>query len=301
LKVVAFDVIDANLLAGYNGPHKKSPEPPMKYSLHLISILSLFVFLITGVSVLAEDAAAAARKAQDPLADVKALMTDNTIASGTGSGQTSYNFQFQPVYSIPTDMGFNFILRGIIPVAGVVQGAQFPKLGTAPIATPGDTWGISDIFVQGFIVPESNSDIKFGFGPQVSLRSASTSALSGPGWGAGGAGVFFGFAGDLSYGGIVGHHWGQNNFSLTTVQPIVFYNTSLFGGSYYGYNNSITYDWSATSRNAWQVPLGLTAGKAFILDDGYMMDLNIGAYSLARAPVGGADWQFKFGVSLFFP
>ena len=42
-----------------------------------------------------EDAIAAmAKKAQDPLADVKAIMTDNTIAFGGGNDDdTSYGFQ----------------------------------------------------------------------------------------------------------------------------------------------------------------------------------------------------------------
>ena len=63
----------------------------------------------------------AAKKAQDPLADVKAIMTDNTVAYDT-AGDTSYSFQFQPVYSLPLNDDDNLVLRGIIPVAGVVPG-----------------------------------------------------------------------------------------------------------------------------------------------------------------------------------
>jgi hypothetical protein len=37
-----------------------------------------------------------ARKAQDPLGDVKAIMTDNTASFGTADGDTSYGFQIQP-------------------------------------------------------------------------------------------------------------------------------------------------------------------------------------------------------------
>ncbi|MFC1858739.1 hypothetical protein ACFL9U_12055 [Thermodesulfobacteriota bacterium] len=248
-----------------------------------------------------KDEAEALRKAQDPLADVKALMTDNTIAFGTADDQTSYGFQLQPVYSIPTSLGFNFIARGIIPIVGAQEGAGLPRLGTETIGGSGLTWGISDIMLQGFFVPKTESSVKFGFGPQVSLRTRTDDVVGGPGWGGGLAGVVFGFAGPLSYGGIIGHHWGQESFNLTTVQPIVFYNTELFGGSYIGYNNSITYDWSASGSNAWQLPVGLTAGKTFILESGYMIDVNLGGYHLTTAPQGGADWQFKFGISLFLP
>jgi hypothetical protein len=79
------------------------------------------------------------------------------------------------------------------------------------------TWGISDVMLQGFFVPKSNSSIKFGFGPQVSLRTRTDEVIGGPGWGGGVAGVAFGFAGSLSYGGIIGHHWGQDSFNLTTL------------------------------------------------------------------------------------
>ena len=79
------------------------------------------------------------------------------------------------------------------------------------------------------------------------------------------------------------------------------YNLELFGGSYVGYNNSITYDWSGSSGNRWQVPVGAIAGKTFLLDGGYALDVNLGGYGLVARPQGGADWQFKFGISLFFP
>ncbi|WP_420413722.1 hypothetical protein [Roseibium sp.] len=243
----------------------------------------------------------AVRNAQDPLADVKAVMTDNTISFGTADEQTGYGFQIQPVYSIPTEYGFNFIARGIIPIAGVHNGAAVPQLGPNQIGGTGYTWGLSDVILQGFFVPQIEGlPIKFGVGPQVSLRSRTDSVVGGPGWGAGLAAVAFGFAGDLSYGGIFGHHWGQNSFSLSTIQPIVFYNTQFLGGSYFGYNNSITYDWSAKAGNRWQVPVGLTVGKTFVLESGTAIDANFGGYGLAAHPEGGADAQFKFGISVFF-
>lgn len=253
----------------------------------------------------AEDCGAecqALRNAQDPLADVRAIMTDNTISFGTADEQTGYGFQIQPVYSIPTEYGFNFIARGIVPIVGVHNGAAFPKLGPDQIGGTGYTWGISDIMLQGFIVPQiENAPIKFGFGPQVSLRSRTDDVVGGPGWGAGFAAVAFGFAGNLSYGGIVGHHWGEDNFNLSTLQPIVMYNTEFLGGSYIGYNNSITYNWTANAGDRWQVPVGLTVGKTFLLDGGFAVDANLGGYALAAHPNGGADAQVKFGVSVFFP
>lgn len=275
----------------------------LRTTLAAMAVLAFIVPVGTAHADDCDEVCQAARKAQDPLADVRAVMTDNTIGFGTSpTDDTSYNFQIQPVYSIPTDMGFNFIARGIIPLTGVHQGASHPKLGTDPVGGSGSTFGLSDTMLQGFIVPQlEDSPIKFGIGPQFSLRTRTSNAVGGPGWGAGAAAVGFGFAGDLSYGGILGHHWGQDNFSLSTVQPIVFYNTPLLGGSYIGYNNSITYDWTASSGNRWQVPVGATVGKTILFESGHSLDLNLGGYGLVARPSGGADWQFKFGVSVFFP
>ena len=163
------------------------------------------------------------------------------------------------------------------------------------------TWGLSDVLLQGFVVPKTDLGIKFGFGPQVSLRTRTAAAVGGPGWGGGLAAVAFGFAGSLSYGALLGHHWGQDDYSLTSLQPIVFYNLELFGGSYIGHNNSITLNWNADSGDHWQVPLGLTVGKTFLLEGGYALDASVGGYGLAVRPDGGADAQLKFALSVFFP
>lgn len=46
-----------------------------------------------------DDACQAARKAQDPLAAVTAIMTDNTIGYGPNDEDTTYNYQIQPVHT----------------------------------------------------------------------------------------------------------------------------------------------------------------------------------------------------------
>ena len=243
------------------------------------------------------DATCLAKKAQDPLGDVRAIMTDNTVSLGAFNENTAYSFQVQPVYSVQTDQGFNVILRGIIPILGVKPGTYIPPIGVVP---GGSTqWGLGDSIIQAFITPQSDSSLKYGFGPQVSVPTHTSAAHAGPEWGAGLAGVVFGSAGQISYGGIVGQHWGRNSFSVTSIQPILMYNFESLPGAYIGYNNTITYDWRA---NGWQVPLGLMAGRTFqISEQGHALDLSVGAYSIVTAPFGAADTQIKFGMSLFLP
>ena len=113
----------------------------------------------------------AARKAADPLGDVKALMTDNTIAFGAGEGEddTTFGFQLQPVYAIPTEK-LNMILRAVVPIIGVEPGVVVPPIGGEPRPEDDSKWGLSDTMVQYFFSPKSDGSIKWGIGPQVSIQ-----------------------------------------------------------------------------------------------------------------------------------
>lgn len=256
-------------------------------------VACLLLVLVYADPLHAEDCDAqcqAARKAQDPLAPITALLTDNAIGFGPTEDNTNYNFQLQPVHTFE-GADANVIVRGIVPIVG------------APNGVSDTNWGFGDSIVQVFYKPNLNSDpgaFSVGFGPQVSFPTQ-TNMVGGPEWGAGPVLVGFGSAGDLNYGGVVGHLWGQDDFSLSTINLILLYNTKIFGGSYFGYNNNIFYDWNARSNSRLTLPLGLTAGKAFILDDGAVIDAQIGAYGLADRPSGGSDWQLKFALSFILP
>ena len=94
----------------------------------------------------ADAAAEMARKLQDPLANMSAVMTDNDILFKTGDGDVSAQFQIQPVHAFDfLDAGFSFIARGVIPIIDAAPLADLPPIGE-PLP-PGDsiTWGIGDI------------------------------------------------------------------------------------------------------------------------------------------------------------
>jgi len=243
-----------------------------------------------------------ARKAQDPLGDVKALMTDNTIAFGGGPGgnDTSYGFQIQPVYSIPNETRFNMIARAVIPIVGVEPGVQIPPLGPEARPAGGSQWGLSDIVLQYFFSPKTKAGVKWGIGPQVSLNTRTSDRQAGPGWGAGVAGVVFGGVGNWALGAVAFQHWGEeDNFNMASVQPIAIYNLESIPAAYIGYNNAITYNWEADSKKL-TLPLGLTVGRTFLLSSGDGLDLSIGAYALVERPQDAPKWQLKVGASYFF-
>ena len=248
-----------------------------------------------------EEIAEFARKAQDPLGDVKAIMTDNTIGfKGGPKEDTSYGFQIQPVYSLDTSGDWNMILRGIVPVIGIEPGVVAPPIGPEPRPPQGSTWGIGDSIMQMFFSPKSDSAWKWGVGPQVSVATSTSDRVAGAGWGYGVAAVLFGGAGNFALGTIAMYHWGEDNFEVGTIQPIIMYNFPTNPGLYLGYNNAITYSPKADSGNKWQVPLGLTFGKSFLLGNGDGMDLNVGVYDVTQEVDLGHAWQLKLGASYFF-
>jgi len=244
----------------------------------------------------------AARKAADPLGNIKALMTDNTIAFNAGEHEddTSFGFQIQPVYAIPNNGRWNMIARAVIPIIGVEPGVVVPPIGPEPRPEDGSTWGIGDSIVQYFFSPKTDGSFKWGIGPQLTLKTHTSERTAGPGWGGGLAAVVFGGSGQWSYGAIAMQIWGEDSFSVFTLQPIAMYMLKSLPGAYIGYNNSMTYNPNAESGEEWTVPLGLTFGKAVVFKSGDFMDLSIGAYPLVVRPDGAPSWQLKLGVSYFF-
>lgn len=249
-------------------------------------------------------AAEMARKLQNPLANIKALMTDNTIGFNTGSDKgVSYGFQVQPVYAMDfPDPGFTFIPRGIIPILGLEPGTDIPKV--AEDVPPGKSvWGLGDVVFQGFVAPHTKAKWKWGLGPQLSFGTATDPALRGSHWGAGAAGVLTGnITKDLSFAGIIGNVWSFNgDFSLLTLQLSTIYNIDAIPGMYVGYTATIALDWKAPSRDAWTVPAGLSIGRTFDLGGGHGLDVNVGPYYNAARPRGAADWMLRFGATWLFP
>lgn len=242
-----------------------------------------------------------ARKAQDPLGNVRALMTDNTIAfNGGPDDDTTFAFQFQPVYAMPGD-NWNRIARAVVPVIGVEPGVVLPPLGPEPRPPNDSRWGLSDTILQYFFSPKSDGGIKWGVGPQVSLKTRTSDRQAGPGWGGGVAAVVFGGAGNWALGAIAMQHWGEKNYSVATLQAIAMYNFESKPGMYIGYNNAMTFNWEASSGNTLTLPLGVTFGQTLALDGGRGLDLSLGAYHLAERPQDAPQWQLKFGISYFWP
>lgn len=279
-----------------------------RVKLMAVVLMILIASAIDSSPAYADGAAEMAKKLQNPLANIKAVMTDNSIGFDTGDDDgTSYGFQLQPVYAIDMkEYGFTFIPRAVIPLLGLEPGTKTRITGQngEPIPTgSGSVWGLGDSFLQFFFAPHIKSDWKWGVGPQISVPTHTDSDLKGPDWGAGLAGVVTGeIVPNLSFSGIIGNHWSfDGNYNTASIQPILFYNIDSIPGAYVGYNSVISADWEADSDNVWTVPLGLSIGKTFDMGGGHGLDLLIGPYWNAVRPDGAASWVLRFGVNWLFP
>ena len=250
-----------------------------------------------------EDAAAAmARALQDPLANIRMLATDNSINfnAGEDDGETNFNFQLQPVYSIdrPDDARVNLLARAVIPILGIEPGVVQPPVVPEPTPGEGNQWGLGDTNLQLFVSPKSESSWKWGLGPQVSIPTHTSDRQKGPGWGIGLAGVVTGnITEQLSFSAIAVHHVGEDDFETSGIQPMLFYNFESVPGLALNYNNMISYNWNATYGNEWNVPVGAALNRTFILANGDALDFGLGFYKMIEHAEGAPDSQIKFAIT----
>ena len=252
----------------------------------------------------AGDAAAEmARKLQDPLANIRAIFSDNDLLFKTGQDDFSFSSSIQPVFAFPFDeAGFNFIARGVIPLVGLAPEAQRPIVGDPLPSGDSTTWGLSDIITQFFFSPKTENAWKWGAGPMLSWRTRTDPKLAGAGWGAGPVFVLVGGSGNFGFAFIGGHMWGfDGDFSTSIFQPMIYYNFPSSPGLALSYNNQWAYNWQATSGNEFTLPLGLGISQTFAFPSGNALDLGIGPYYNVVRPEGAASFLVRINVAWVFP
>lgn len=270
------------------------------------SAIAIIGILATSTSLYADAAEEMARKMQDPLANISAVMTDNDVLfkSGKENDDVSYSFQIQPVQAFSfDDAGFNFIARAVIPILGIAQKAVIPPSIDNPSIAKETQWGMGDIVAQTFFSPKTDSAWNWGVGPMASLKTRTNDNLGGASWGAGPVGVLVGnISENISSAFIVGHMWGDSgNFSTSTIQPMFYYNIPTMPGVSISYNATTSYNWKAESGNRITLPLGASIGKMFDLGDGIGIEASGGLYANVINPEGASDVTFKWAINILLP
>ena len=90
----------------------------------------------------------------------------------------------------------------------------------------------------------------------------------------------------------------RGSVNQTLIEPELSYNFE--SGWYIDTNPSITMDWTADSADAWTLPVGADAGKAFTLGR-QEMSMQAGWYYLVERPADNPQWIIRVQLTLLFP
>ena len=273
-----------------------------------LKLLVIIAMMLNGMLVFAQEDksnpdAEIAKKMQDPLAYIAAVMSDNDFLFKTGQDDFSFSSSIQTVKAWSFDeAGFNFVARGVVPVLGLAPESRKPPIVGEPLPSgDGATWGLSDMITQFFFSPKSGGSWKWGAGPMFSLKTRTDEKLAGPGWGTGPVGVLVGGSGNFAFAFIGGHLWSfDGDFSTSIFQPMIYFNFPTKPGLSLDYNNQISYNWKA-SDDAFTVPLGFSLNRSWGMKGGNGLELGIGPYWNVVRPQGTAESMLRLNVAWIFP
>ncbi len=231
------------------------------------------------------------RKLADPGAALVSLPFQYNYLGDAGPGGDFHNqmLKIQPVIPF-VHPNSKFILRPILPVLDT----QFPQ----------DKSGIGDLTVQGYYIPKrEGAAMELGVGPIVQLDTASDDTLGSGKYSIGPAFLAVHKTKKWTLGGLLNHLVSvagdddRSDVSVTNLQPIV--TRSLANGWSTSFSPEISYDWKASSGNAWTVPLGATVSKVVMFGK-HPVSFAAGGYYNVDRPEYANRWSARFQVTLVF-
>lgn len=198
----------------------------------------------------------------------------------------------QPVIPMEIGRDWNLVSRTIVPI---VYQEGLTGAGKSQ-------FGLGDTVQSLFLSPRSTaSGIIWGAGPVFLLPTATDRALGTGKWGIGPTAVVLKQSGQWTIGALANHIWSfagresRRDVSATFVQPFLSYATK--GGTSYGLNTEITYDWRG---DVWLVPLSGSVAQLTTFGR-QPVQLAVGAKYYVASPDGGPDWAVRFSIVFLFP
>lgn len=260
-----------------------------RFGLPLGFVLLGFFLLFSSAGARAQDNAAA--QANNPLANSTALNFQNQYTGSlTGSGREANQFLLR--YATPFKaFGGDWLMRATVP------------LNTFPQAGGGHDTGLGDINVfAAYLFDTGNPAVSFGFGPQITMPTASPDSLGSEKWSLGFANVLFNAKSPkiqwgylLTWQASVAGDDTRADVNVAAFQPFAFY--QLGQGWYLRSTGIWTYDFE-TDNHA--IPIGLGAGKVVKLDKAVMNAFVEPQYSVATRGDGQPEWGIFAGLNFQF-
>jgi hypothetical protein len=271
----------------------------MNCNLKLLSLMSVVAALAPIHALAQQDAAALAKAAQNPIADMISVPIQYNANFKTGPlEKTQSVLNIQPVYPISLNPEWNLITRTIVPL---LSQPEF-------VAGEGRENGIGDIQFSAFLSPKKPTAGGWivGVGAIAQLDTASDDRLGQGVWGLGPTAVALRIDGHWVYGALLNNVWSvardDNRASVNQMlfQPFANYNLPGHPGRYLQFAPIITANWEADSGNRWTVPLGVGIGQ--IMRFGTQpVNLQASVYYNVERPDFAPQWNLRLQVQFMFP
>jgi hypothetical protein len=245
----------------------------------------------------AEKAAALAKEAQNPIANLISLPFQNNTNFGYGpKGQRTQNvLNIQPVIPVALSKDLLLVTRTIIP---------YIYQPTSASGREGE-FGLGDINPSFFFVPRTTSKITWGVGPTFVLPTA-TQSFTGQGkWSAGPTGVVLVTTKHAVFGALANNVWSfagssdRQSVNQLLIQP--FFNYNFPRGWYLTASPIITSNWEAENGDdQWTVPIGGGFGRVFAIGE-QKVNASLQAFWNVVKPEGAGDWTLRAQFQFLFP
>jgi len=179
-----------------------------------------------------------------------------------------------------------------------------PSLTVTYLPSPHEQYGLQDLQTSFFLTPHNAHEWLWGIGPIFQFPTASSTELGTGRWSAGPTGAVI-YSNGPWFTGVLAYHLmsfagnrERGSVNQTLIEPELSYNFE--SGWYIDTNPSITMDWTADSADAWTLPVGADAGKAFTLGR-QEMSMQAGWYYLVERPADNPQWIIRVQLTLLFP
>jgi hypothetical protein len=240
-------------------------------------------------------AAALAKAAQNPIADLISFPLQNNTAFGIGPYKRAENeLLIEPVIPLHITKSWNLITRTI-----------WPQIVQPDTTQPTMGWtGFGDLNPSFFLSPSAPHKLTWGAGPTFVLPWATAEQLGQGKFSMGPAVVALTMPGHWVIGTLV-----NNIFSVEGphARPDVnqmlmqyFINYNFKHGWYVTSAPIITANWEASSGNVWTVPFGGGVGRIMKIGN-QPVNIQTEFFGNAKYPIGGSPWSMRLQIALLFP
>lgn len=165
-------------------------------------------------------------------------------------------------------------------------------------------FGLGDINQTFYISPAASRGLIWGIGPSITLPTATSTEIGSGKLSAGPGAVALVMPKPWVIGILGRQLWSvagpssRKDVNQLLLQPFVNYN--LPGGWYLVSSPIVTADWTATSGNRWNVPVGGGIGKIFRIGS-QPMNASLQAFDYPIHTSFGPSWAVRFQLQFLFP